>query len=140
MAVADSAPGPRRKRAHKSAASDTQRNTTRGLAAAGRSVDDAPAARADSQASGRERREPASGERRINSRIGVLVVVLLVVLLALAGRLFLVADHGFVRGRGGRGGRRRLLCLALDEVPRLLVEPRVHVVARLEDGGAAGAH
>src|SRR5262249_9499893 len=43
------------------------RNTTRALAAAGRSVGDVPTARADSQASGRELLEPAYGERRINS-------------------------------------------------------------------------
>src|SRR5207244_8210912 len=39
-------------------------------------------------------------------------------------------------GRRGRAGRPRLL----DQVLRLLVEARVHVVARLEDGLAPGAH
>src|SRR5260370_39014397 len=39
-------------------------------------------------------------------------------------------------GRRGRGGRPRLL----DEVLRQLVEAGVHVVARLEDGLAPGAH
>src|SRR6266478_4420484 len=39
-------------------------------------------------------------------------------------------------GRRGRGGRSRLL----DQVLRLLVEARVHVVAHLEDGLAPGAH
>src|SRR5207245_2086599 len=63
--------------------------------------------------------------RLIRAVVGVAFVVLLAGLWR-SGRL----------GRRGRGCRSRLF----DQVLRLLVEARVHVVAHLEDGLAPGAH